>query len=241
MAYCVAGFRSESRCVKQNCDKMEMKLTNLHGKGIRRFDALLSGSSQAVYDRPLLDRDNWIVVPTVGAMVTGWLLAVPRQRVLSFRDWAAKGGPPPLSVVEEVRVHLGLEPNEVIWFEHGPASAGTVVGCGLDHAHIHILLRPCFDRAAFFDRARLMSGFGWEETSALDCYSRLTPAKSYYAAGSEDRAISACDVETAGSQFFRRVIADLTGFNSDWDYRRFEHLPKIEETISMFKQLENVT
>lgn len=219
---------------------MEIKLTNLRGEGIRRFDALLSGASQAAHDRPLLDRDDWIVVPTVGAIVAGWLLAMPRQRVLSFRDWAAKGGPSPLSVVEEVRTHLGLEPNEIIWFEHGPASAGTVVGCGLDHAHVHILLRPSFNVAAFFDRARSMSEFEWQETSALNCYSQLTPTKSYYAAGSEDRAISACNVETAGSQFFRRVIADITGLDSDWDYRRFEHLPNVEETILMFKQLENV-
>lgn len=235
------GFRSESVCVKKICDKMEKKLISLNGEGLRRFDALLSGSSSAAYDQPLLDRGRWLVAPTVGAIVSGWLLALPRQQILSFRDWAADGGPSPLSVIEEVRGHLSLAPEEIIWFEHGPASAGTIVGCGLDHAHIHILLQPSFGLDDLLVRARSMSELDWRKTSASDCYGQLPLGKSYFAAGSGKQAISANSVESAGSQFFRRVIASLAGAETGWDYRRFTHLPHIEETISMFKRLENAS
>lgn len=234
------GFRSESVCVKQNHDAMEMKLINLHGEN-RRFDALLSGSSRAAYDRPLLDRGEWLVAPTLGAITSGWLLALPRRQVLSFRDSTLNGGPLPLSVVDDVRTHLGLKPEEIIWFEHGPASAGTVVGCGLDHAHIHILLRPSFSVEDFFDRARSATELNWRGSSAVDCYAQLAPTRSYFAAGSGDRAICASDVEPAGSQFFRRVVADLVGVEASWDYRRFAHLPQVEETIAMFKRLESAS
>jgi ATP adenylyltransferase len=219
---------------------MEMKLINLHSEN-RRFDALLSGSSRAAYDRLLLDRGEWLVAPTLGAITSGWLLALPRRHALSFRDSAINGGPSPLSVVDEVRTHLGLKPEEIVWFEHGPAAANTVVGCGLDHAHIHILLRPSFSFEDFFDCARSATELSWRVLSASDCYARLAPTRSYFMAGSADRAICAYDVEPAGSQFFRRIVANLVGVESSWDYRQFAHLPQVEETISMFKQLESAS
>lgn len=234
-----SGFRSESVCVKENQEKMEIELINMHGEGGRRFDALLSGAPSAAYDRPLLDRGDWLIAPTRGAIVAGWLLALPRQHALSFRDSIIAGGVQPLSIVQDVQFHLGLKPDELIWFEHGPLSSGTVVGCGLDHAYIHILVRPSFSAADFFDRARSMSTLSWHCSSAFDCYGRLPHAQSYFAAGSGDNAIFASDVEAAGSQFFRRVVGNLVGVNEGWDYRRFVHLPEVEETIAMFKRLEN--
>lgn len=220
---------------------MEKTLTNLQGTGTRRFEALLSGSSSALYDKPLLERDDWLVAPTVGAIVSGWLLVLPRKKLLSFRDWAKVGGPRPLSVVDEIRSYLGLEHNDIIWFEHGPASANTVVGCGLDHAHIHILLKPSFSHDEFFERARSMSELNWRASSISDCYQQLPSLKSYFTAGSGEQAIWASDVEGAGSQFFRRVVASLADAMSDWDYRQFTNLQKIEETVSIFRRLENAS
>ena len=47
-------------------------------------------------------------------------------------------------------------------------------------------------------------------------------------------------VETAGSQFFRRVVGALVDAGDAWDYRQYPHVDHIAETISTFQSLESV-
>lgn len=203
-----------------------------------RFEALLTGAGGAIYDQPLMERNNWLVAPTLGAVVSGWLLALPRMRTLSFRDWAAADGQTAPAVLAEVQSHLGLEADEVIWFEHGPARAGTLVGCGLDHAHLHILIRPPFDFAALSDSALSHSQLEWFKAPASEAYSAVEGRASYCIAGSGGHSIGALHVEPLGSQFFRRLVARLAGDPSGWDYRLSPHLEKIQSTVATFKRLE---
>lgn len=205
--------------------------------GKRRFAGLLAGRGSAIYDRPLLETKDWIVAPTLGAIVPGWLLLIPRRAAVNCREWYRKSGLPPLAAVREVADHLGLSMDEVIWFEHGPATTGTAVGCGLDYAHLHLIIRPQFKFADFAARARGEADLIWNECGAIDAYA-LAGARSYYIAGSDDVAVIATDVETAGSQFFRRVAASLIGNGEAWNYRYHPHTENIEGTIEMFRRLE---
>ncbi|MBY8823745.1 hypothetical protein [Sphingomonas colocasiae] len=205
--------------------------------GKQRFAALLSGRGTAVYDRPLLETQDWIVAPTLGAIVPGWLLIIPRRSATNAREWASKSGLSPLEAVREIAAHLSLAMDEIIWFEHGPVSTGTPVGCGLDYAHLHVIVRPPFDFAAFTAGARAGADLTWYEANAVDAYAQMG-ARSYYIAGSGDIAIVATDVESAGSQFFRRVAASLIGDGETWNYRDHPHNENIEGTIEMFRHLE---
>ena len=210
----------------------------MQSTGKRRFEALLSGASQAVYDQPLLDRGDWLVVPTLGAVLPGWVLIIPRHRALSFRDWATASTQSALSVLDEVISHLKLKTDEVIWFEHGPAKEGTLVGCGIDHAHLHLLIRPRFSFDLFVDHARAAASLEWTGVPAEASYSELPHELSYLVAGSGKCAIRAIGVERIGSQFFRKVVAMLDGNPASWDYHSCPNLPNIEQTVAMFKQLE---
>jgi ATP adenylyltransferase len=204
-----------------------------------RFNALLRGEGSAAHDKPLLDQPTWIVAPTLGAIIPNWLLAIPRQPVLSFREWGVNGGERPEAVLRAICMHLGLSLDEIIWFEHGPSTLGTTVGCGLDHAHLHILVRPKFSFSAFASRACTLADLAWQEHH-VDCgYSALEGEGSYCIAGSGDRSISASHVDAVGSQFFRRVVSAVAGVESVWDYRRFAHTKNIEITIETFRSLES--
>jgi hypothetical protein len=66
----------------------------------------------------------------------------------------------------------------------------------------------------------------------------LGEGQSYCIAGCGEDVILACDVERAGSQFFRRVVASLTGASAEWDYRRHPHFENIRTTIEVFRALE---
>lgn len=204
----------------------------------RRFEALLGNAISAAHDQPLLERREWVVAPTLGAIVPNWLLAIPRRPALNFRDWAATGGERAETVLHDIRKHLGLASKELIWFEHGPAIAGTTVGCGLDHAHLHILLRPTFTFTDFVARARGLARLNWQEGPVECGYVGLDRNASYYIAGCGDRVITASHVEGAGSQFFRRIVGSLTGHDAEWDYRKFPHVENITRTIRAFRSLE---
>lgn len=205
--------------------------------GRQRFAALLTGCGNVAHDRPLLETKDWIVAPTLGAIVPGWLLIIPRREAINYRNLSAISGLAPLAAVREVAAHLSLTMDEIIWFEHGPANAGTLVGCGLDHAHLHMIIRPQFDFAAFVASARAAADLNWFEMDTRIAYSRLG-TRSYFIAGSGDSAIVATDVETAGSQFFRKVVASLIGDRAGWDYRSHPHRENIKGTIEMFHHLK---
>ena len=125
--------------------------------------------------------------------------------------------------------------DEIIWLEHGPASTGTLVGCGLDY--LHIIIRPRFGFGAFVASARARAELRWSKVAAIDAYAQVG-TRSYYIAGSGDVAVVATDVETAGSQFFRRIVASLICDGEAWDYRQHPHAKNIEGTIEMFHRLE---
>jgi ATP adenylyltransferase len=222
--------------------KLETALTVEIATGVRRFEALLKGGffSGAEHDRPLLARAKWLVAPTLGAIVPNWLLLIPRDPVLNFRVWADLHGRSPTQLLQDVRLHLGLRADEIIWFEHGPHSAGTLIGCGLDHAHIHVLIRPGFSFEAFTSAARTLSGLDWTAGECGDAYRTLTVERSYLVAGSGDAAIIAQGVEATGSQFFRRVIGALANADDAWDYRRYPHAHHVSQTIRTFQSLESV-
>jgi hypothetical protein len=64
-----------------------------------------------------------VVAPTLGAIVPGWLIIVPRKAALNFRHWHEKQLKSPEAVIGEVLTHLGLAAEDIIWFEHVPCGA----------------------------------------------------------------------------------------------------------------------
>lgn len=209
--------------------------------GTRRFEALLKGgpSPSAKHDRALLVRADWLVAPTVGAIVPNWLLLIPRDPALNFRVWADLHGRRPAQLLRDVQLHLGLRADEVIWFEHGPCSTGTSIGCGLDHAHMHVLIRPCFSFWSFKEKAQSLSDLDWTAGEFDDAYHTLAGGSSYLIAGSGVATIIAQRVEATGSQFFRRVVGALADVGDAWDYRRYPHAHNVNETIRTFRSLES--
>jgi ATP adenylyltransferase len=205
-----------------------------------RFDNLLTKGSanEALYNRPLAEFDGCVCAPTLGAIVANWLIIVPRDNVLNFRIWNSKNQLDPQSLVLKLCKRIGLELSEVIWFEHGPSEAGTPVGCGADHAHIHVIFKPAFTFASFMAAAHETSSFDWLTCERAFKYEMLPRTSSYLIAGSGASISWASDVELAGSQFFRRVIANVACQAPLWDYQSHPQHENIKATADTFLALE---
>jgi ATP adenylyltransferase len=204
--------------------------------GEGRFRELLCGQNpkRAAYDQVLLEMHDCVVAPTLGSIVPNWLLIVPRRHTVSFRKWQTVTCINPARLVSEILAELKVEANRAIWFEHGPCAEGSLVGCGVDHAHLHLLIDAPFSFKQFAASAAENACVEWRRASSLVAYASISPGSSYLIAGSLDEVAIAEDVASVGSQFFRRIVAQLAGKPRQWNYKSYEHLENVRRTVSAF-------
>ena len=182
-----------------------------------RFDNILRGApSVPMYDTVLWDLGEIVVSPTLGSIVP-WVLAIPRDAAVNMAMWS-QDATEPIRRIAEISRLAGRPADEVLWFEHGAAANGAITGCGVDHAHVHLLLRPPFSFEEFKAASRAAASLNWQEGTGSP-YTRVSTQGSYLVAGKGNQYLVAQNVESAGSQFFRRVVASLIGSPNTWDYK----------------------
>ncbi|MCK1734811.1 hypothetical protein IVA79_12770 [Bradyrhizobium sp. 138] len=197
-----------------------------------RFSKILSGACpKPLYDTVIRDTGTMVVTPTLGSIVPNWVLAIPKRHAVNAARWSEDWSTSPLQIIEDIARSFGRNLTEVIWFEHGATEPRSIVGCGVDHAHIHILLEPPFSFERLCDEVRSDVGLRWCSGRG-DAYTALDACQSYLVVGSGTQFLLAQSVETAGSQFFRRAIARIVGREAAWDYRSHPHIENVAETIA---------
>ncbi|PBC23171.1 MULTISPECIES: hypothetical protein [unclassified Mesorhizobium] len=207
-----------------------------HHKVGDRFSSLLStGRNQrAIYDQIIFETQECVVCPTLGSILPNWLLVIPRRRAINFAHWQAETGQRVADVVSAIADEFGLYDERVVWFEHGPAENGSSIGCGVDWAHLHILVDAPFSAPEMVARSAEMQSLNWTSFDASKLYEMVDRNKSYLMAGGDDASHLVQDVEHVGSQFLRRVVADLVGLRGEWNYRTSENLANVQATLKRF-------
>jgi ATP adenylyltransferase len=197
-----------------------------------RFANILSNACpRPLYNTVLRDTNTMVVTPTLGSIIPNWILAIPKRSAANAARWAQDEGDGPLLAINDITRSFGRHPRDVIWFEHGATEPHSVVGCGVDQAHIHILLTPPFSFERLCEEAKAEVGLGWFLGHG-DAYAAIDSKQSYFAAGQGDRFLLAQSVEAAGSQFFRKAIARIVDREAVWDYRSHPHMQNVEKTIA---------
>ena len=202
-----------------------------------RFAALLAEASgpHALHDTVLLQTSEWVAAPSLGALVPGWLVIIPRHPALNYRQWARRNGDP-ARLLDEAATALGLAPGDYLWFEHGPRAEHTLVGCGVDYAHLHMLIRPPFRGADLVSVASPDADLSWSSVRRVDAYAEADADTSYFVIGQGNEAWLATDVDDAGSQYLRRAVATLLGQPTSWNYRVH---PQAENVVRTIELVEN--
>ena len=186
-----------------------------------------------IYDQILFEANGCVVTPTLGSILPNWLLIVPRLRTLNFRRWGESTGVSPMTVIEAVMARCGAS-KQTLWFEHGPAQTKSVLGCGVDQAHLHLIYDAPFSADELRLNAAETGKLDWSIGQPESVYASLLPRHSYLVVGSEKIAGYVEDVEHVGSQFLRKVIAGMVNRADSWNYQTHPHLAHIRETIRSF-------
>jgi diadenosine tetraphosphate (Ap4A) HIT family hydrolase len=198
-----------------------------------RFSHLVqpTGAKKRLWDTILLGSNNFLVVPSLGSIVPGWVLLVPKRSVLSFAQLSDNEITEAKSLVIEIQSFLRDTFGPVTTFEHGAGDSGSVIGCGLDQAHLHLVPLEV-DLFSEVQRDKLVN---WELITGWSNLNKVMDNSADYLFVSEDsgKAIVAKDFPPT-SQYFRKHIAKLSGIESAWDYRTNAFRKNIACTVTAF-------
>ena len=191
---------------------------------------LVSDELNGSWNKPLFESANFAVLPSLGSLVEGWVLIVPKKHFICT-------GALPINLVREMNslkadvcARLGFLYGELCAFEHGPSVAARSVGCGVDHAHLHIVpLRVDLVSAA---APFLPEGISWLPVDSGSC--RVAFEKGHDYLYVEQPIGSSGLIATHpnfGSQVFRKAIASSLGIPEHFSWREHPQIQIVERTI----------
>lgn len=201
------------------------------------FCDIARGKSSHWIDRPLYETENFVAVPSLGSIVPGWTMIVPKKHVLNCSRMY--GGAEFSHIAREVKGKIGQPGKTINIFEHGANSEGSSTGCGVDHAHVHFVPLT----GDLTTEIKMLDGeMKWTTTSvnSVDSFVGnneylLYSADTFSTLG---RAIVA-KLDSPTSQFFRRAVALKLGVPDKYDYRRFGFDRNIKSTYELFDRQSN--
>lgn len=201
--------------------------------GICRFCDIVFGEYQYnEIDEPFASNDEFFAIASIGALIEGWTLIIPKSHQLSmtnnydsplFTDFLGSVLPP-----------LVHRYGPLIAFEHGANTEGSITACGTAHAHLHLV--P-FGESLLPELQN--SEMQWIECNASEIASKS--GKDEYLFYSElgtqgiwqDLVGYLHVLENPAAQFFRHLIAGRIGKSEVSDYKRFPHFDTARQTRSI--------
>lgn len=182
-----------------------------------------------VFDREVAETEHFVVLPTLGSLVPGWLLVVPRRAMPNLSHLTVTERDGLEALVGQLSEQAATFSSTVFYFEHGGV-AGSSISCGVDQAHLHIAPLP-FD---LITAAAMQRDVRWDRTSATRLSAIELRHSEYLMVGSQDRPALVGRPLQPTSQWFRRLIASHLGRPEEWDYRQYPALDVMDITLRHF-------
>lgn len=185
-----------------------------------RFCDYMSHGSKNPIDTPWMSSIGHSAFVSIGALVEGWSLIVPKKHALNlsaeykstdFWNFTAEA----ISAVQEIYGKISI-------FEHGAFKPDSKTSCGTGHAHLHIV--P-LDFSLFEATVQLNTEMKWEACRAEEIAEKSQGQEYLFVTDSFQHSETEghiCILQQETSQFFRRVIAHKIGKPDEFDYKKFK-------------------
>ena len=170
-------------------------------------------ATRNLWDTPLFESESFVALPTVGALVEGWLLIVPKTPTLAFAHVSGLRFLELENFLKEVVPAIESNYGPVSVFEHGPCAVNSTIGCGVDYAHLHLVPTQCDLLAG---AKQIAPNIQWNPIASLKEIQGFATAKGGYwflqqTYGTGQCYLGKCAFGKTVSQLFRRVIANYMG------------------------------
>lgn len=177
--------------------------------------------------------DNFIIVPTFGALNESHALIIPLRHLYSIAeiDYNEKNE---LEIIKNIlRNYIKENSNrETIFFEHGSGSKGNYHGACLTHAHLHVI-------ATKYELINKMENLNLKRISNEEFYKKDgTKDYGYIFYENIDGNFYINTKDIFPSQIMRQYISKYLTNKNEWDWRIYN---KLEDILAVLKYYENVT
>lgn len=200
-----------------------------------RFGKLLSSTGVGegnIWDTVLDETENFICVPTKGSLVVGWVLIIPKRPFLSLAELNLPLRIELQNFVKKISSVLTEKFGPITIFENGPDVKGSLVGCGMDHAHLHIvplkfdLCDKALEKSAEIDAK-------WKPYDNGQPLDHVSENCAYIYIQNASGKFIVSQNFVPQSQFLRRIIAQNLFVPNKWDYSEHPYVDNIAVTINM--------
>jgi ATP adenylyltransferase len=195
------------------------------------------------YNKPIIETQNFVVIVSLGMLVDGWLLIIPKQHILSFA-YLRKELFEELESLHKQIIDLlkGVYKKDVIVFENGSIEENSPIGCTVDYAHMHYvpididlkkeLLNNKYGRGnTSFNKIKYLSD--------IPHFINNKPKAHYlFIEDYEGRHLSS--IYYPESQLLRKIIAKHVNMEDQYDWRKFPFENKLINTFeTIVKSVKN--
>ena len=196
-----------------------------------RFSEALNSPTPSLENRALWAGTQSVVLPTLGMIVPNWFLIVPYHPTLNFAHQPATTRAEIPILTSTIFDTVGVSGDEILIFEHGAQNVGSPVGCGLDHAHIHVLVGSTSLVNVVWSAMETELQARSTNVPLADLHRSVRTDQPYYLAWRGDRRLIEQPAVEGVSQRFRRIVASAVGVADRWDYREHPCRENIVQTV----------
>ena len=187
------------------------------------------------YNQRLYETENFAVIPSLGAIVEGWLLVIPKEHCISFGYLQSP------QLFDELNQLINKVGNvvqklygEYVIFENGAFCSNKLVGCGVDFAHIHIVPTK-FNLIETIENEFGIS-YDWKQIDNISESAKyVEDNKPYLYYNNQQRESFITTNDNIPSQLFRKAVAFNAGLSDEYDWKEYPFTENIHKTIETYK------
>ena len=168
-------------------------------------------------DEVLFESENFVVTTSLGAFIEGWILIISKRHITSMSQLSAIEMQQLSTLIVDVRERVEQVYGSTVVFEHGSLKPGTHFGCGIDHAHVHIV--PFEDSILPIINKELID-IRWRELKRIKDID-LEKKPYLFVIDREESNGVISNPDSIPSQFIRRVLAKHLGISEYFDYHQY--------------------
>jgi ATP adenylyltransferase len=182
------------------------------------------------WNEPLIASEHFMVIPSLGALVEGWVLVVPKEHYISMGALPTELQKEMDEVEFQARHVLRVSYRKpIVGFEHGPSDVKHGTGCGVDHAHLHLVPIDC-DLLSHV-RPFVSPSLEWKNCTRECLRNAYSAGMDYLFLQHEGQAPLIAISRDFGSQVFRKALSLFLGMENQFSWREHPRLETVKQTI----------
>lgn len=182
-----------------------------------------------LHDTVLYETDNFLVLPALGAIVSGYIMIISRAHVYSMAELSQNHLEELQSLLNCLRgvIMRGFKVQPIV-FEHGSApGCFDIAANSVNHAHFHVVPIGMSQEDAII---RDSCAIEIPNIHSICAYKE----KPYFLYINDKDQFYLSQGKILESQYMRRWVANEAGIPLYWDWRKFEFIDNVAATVEHF-------